>query len=133
MLRRISGPQLAEYYVACPPSLRRMVVAVRADNGPNLPVLNLGKELARTDANGAATIVMQSHPNESFDLTLGTTEKGNERIRPQNPSASFTMRSVDDIVTFDQKFTWQAKAAVYHAAPPKPIQIKPRQVGFTGG
>src|SRR5258706_15639143 len=34
----------AEYQVDCPRASRSVVIAVRADSGPNLPVLYLGKE-----------------------------------------------------------------------------------------
>lgn len=123
LLRRITGGKLAEYDVSCPPSLRRMVVAVRADNGPNLPVMYLGKPLARTDATGAATLLFQLRPGEQFDLELDTSEKGNERIRPKSPSASFVMRPFDDIVTFDQKFSVTAPPHVS-----RPAQLKPREI-----
>jgi hypothetical protein len=128
MLRRIAGTKLVEYDVTCPPMLRRMVVAVRADNGPNLPVMYLGKELIRTDATGAATLLFQLRPGEQFELGFDTSEKGNERIRPQNPAQNFVMRSNDDVVTLDQKFTWLPKPSHYIAPPPKPKEIKPKRV-----
>jgi hypothetical protein len=127
ILHRIAGPKLVEYDVSCPPTLRRMVVAVRADNGANLPVVYLGHELTRTDATGAATLLFQLRPGEQFELGFDTTEKGNERIRPQNPTQAFVMRAADDIVTFDQKFTWQPRPTRYVAPPPRPVQIRSRQ------
>jgi hypothetical protein len=129
-LRRISG-KLAEYDALCPPTLRRLVVAIRADNGPNIPVLYLGKELTRTDPNGSATLLFQLRPGEGFELALDTNERGYERIRPQNPTAAFTMKPYDDVVTFDQKFTWLARPVVYKAPPPRPVQIKPKDKGFS--
>jgi len=132
VLRRIAGPNLAEYDVTCPPTLRRMVVAVRADNGPNLPIVYLGHELARTDATGAATLLFQMRPGEQFELGFDTTDKGNERLRPQNPTQNFVMRANDDIITFDQKFTSLAKPTHYTPPPQRPHQIKPSRVGFPG-
>jgi hypothetical protein len=128
-LHRISGPKLPEYEVSCPPTLRLTVVAVRADNGPNLPIMYLGKELTRTDATGAATVMFRLQPGSQFMLGLNTTEKGNERIQPQNPTAQFVVHPYDDVLLFDQPFTWKPRPAVYRAAPPKPIQIRPKQTG----
>ena len=105
-LRRIADPtKLPEYDVSCPPSQRSVVVAIRAENGPNLPVVYLNKEIARTDASGAAHVYLPSKPGDSFELMIGTTEKGNEKLRPQNPTAPFVVRSQDDLFIFDQKFT----------------------------
>ncbi len=94
----------SEYAVACPPSERRIVVAVRAENGPNLPVIFQGKELARTDAAGAAHLLLLLKTGEQFEISLKTSERGNERLRPQNPAVSFVVKAHDDIVTFDQRF-----------------------------
>ena len=124
-LRR--SDKLPQYDVLCPPNMRRIVVAVRADQGPNLPVMYLGKEVGRTDALGAATVLFQLRPGEVLELALGTSEEGNERIRPKNPGTAFNMRPYDDVVTFDQKFTWIPKP---RAAPPKrniPVVIGPKR------
>src|SRR5262249_12804855 len=85
-----------EYAVSCPPRIRPMLGAVRADNGKNLPVLYLGQEVARTDASGAAHLLLHASPDDPFEITLGTTEKGNERLRPQNPSLKFVAKDQDD-------------------------------------
>lgn len=98
-----------EYEVACPPTTRTVVVAVRADDGPNLPVMYLGKEVARTDASGAAHVLLRLGPTDTFELTLGTGEKGSEQLRPQNPVASFAVKGRDDVFTFDQRFTIEPK------------------------
>jgi hypothetical protein len=132
ILRRIAGTKLVEYDVRCPPTLRRMVVAVRADNGPNLPVMYLGRELTRTDPTGAATLLFQLRPGEQFELAFDTTEKTNERIRPQNPTQNFVMRADDDIVTMDQRFTWLAKPTHYVAPPMHAVEIKSRHPHYQG-
>ena len=114
----VSGSKRPEFVAACPPATQVMVVAVRADNGPNLPVLFLGKEVARTDASGAAHVALRMSPNDTFELKLGTDEKGNERLHPQNPTASFTVKDHDDIVPFDQKFTVDPGKRHYGRAKP---------------
>ena len=107
-LVRLADPsKRPEYDVACPPTTRTVVVAVRADNGPNVPVLYLGREVARTDGAGAAHVLLKLKADEGFNLVLGTD--GNDRLRPQNPSASFLVRDRDDVFTFDQKFELEKK------------------------
>lgn len=110
MLKRLADPgKKPEYDVTCPPTTRTVVVAVRADNGANLPVMYLGREVARTDGAGAAHVMFKLKADESFNLVLGTD--GNDRLRPQNPTASFIVRDRDDVFTFDQKFDLEKKVA----------------------
>jgi hypothetical protein len=104
-----------EFSAVCPPATQMTVVAVRAENGPNLPVLYLGKEVGRTDTAGAANVALRLAPNESFELTLGTDEKGAERLQPKNPTSAFTVKDHDDIVTFEKRFSLE--------------KLKPRPVG----
>jgi hypothetical protein len=124
-LRKIVSPsKRPEFAASCPPATQVMVVAVRADNGPNLPVLFLGKEVARTDASGAAHVALRMTPNDTFELKLGTDEKGSERLKPQNPTATFTVKDHDDIVPFDQKFTLDApKRRVGKPKPSGPTRL----------
>jgi len=115
-LRRLAeGSKTPEYEVSCPPTTRTIVIAVRAENGVNLPVMYLGREVARTDTSGAATVLLENQDADSqFELKLDTSEKGNEQLRPQNPVNVYTIKRADDVFTFDQKFTIEKKAAVWH-------------------
>ncbi len=111
VLKRLAdATKKPEYAVSCPPSQRTVIVAVRADNGSNLPVLYLGREVARTDAAGAAHVMLKLKPDEQFDLVLGTGD--NDRLRPQNPFASFVVKERDEVFTFDQRFELEKKKAV---------------------
>ncbi len=119
-LQRLSDPNdVAEYDVACPPVTRTVVVAVRADNGANLPVSYLGRAVGRTDGSGAATILVPDVDADSqIVLTLDTTEKGNEGLKPQNPSSTFVVKGRDDVFGWDQKFVLAApKAKVWVGGP----------------
>lgn len=120
-LHRFAEPsKTTEYEVSCPPTTRTIVVAVRAENGPNLNVLYLGRAIGRTDASGAATVLLEGLDADSqFELTLDTTEKGSEDLRPQNPTNVFTIKRADDVFTFDVKFTIEKKKVVWHAPPKK--------------
>jgi hypothetical protein len=123
-LHRLDDPtRTPEFDAACPPATRSIVVAVRAENGSNLPIVYLGREIARTDGAGAATVLFNMKPDEQFDLSLKTA--GNDRLRPQNPVATFRVKEQDDIFTFDQKFALEPKPVVRHwARPTGPIQIR---------
>jgi hypothetical protein len=113
ILRRLADPaKIPEYEVSCPPTARTVVVAVRADRGPNLPVMYLGREIGRTDSSGSAHVLLKLKPDDTFDLILGTNEKGNDRLRPQNPFATFVVKDRDEVFTFDQKFEQEKKKAV---------------------
>jgi hypothetical protein len=121
LLRRLADPsQRPEYSVACSPTLRTVVVAVRAEGGPSLPVLYLGQEVARTDASGAAHAVMKVPPEEAIELVVGTNEPGHERLRPQNPSTKFLVKNQDDLFAFDVHFTVEPQRMPRVRAAPKP-------------
>jgi hypothetical protein len=124
-LRRIVGGKLPEYEASCPPAVRHLVVAVRADNGPNLPVRILDRVVGRTDVNGAFTYALPLRPGDGVELTLDTT--GIDRITPKNPSTAIVMKPFDDVVTFDQKFQWAAESKKVYKPFNRPIQIGPRR------
>jgi hypothetical protein len=92
-----------EFVGRCARAERRAIVVVRATNGPNLPVLYLGREVARTDASGAATLGLDVHPGDDVELTLDT--RGAKKPHPQNPALSFKAPERNDLVMLDQKFT----------------------------
>jgi hypothetical protein len=128
VLRRLADPgKVPQYDVRCPPTTRAAVIAVRADKGANLPVLYLGREIGRTDANGVATVLLHVRPQEAFDLMLATSGTGDARaeaLRPQNPVATFTVKDQDDLFMFEPRFTVEAKKPVYRPPPPKgPVRI----------
>lgn len=107
VLKRLADDKKPEYDVSCPPTIRSVVVAVRADGGANLPVLYLGREVARTDGAGAAHVLLKLKPDEPFDLVLGTQD--NASLRPQNPFASFVVKERDEVFVFDQRFELEKK------------------------
>ncbi len=124
-LRKMApGSAKPEYQVDCPPVTRHIVVAVRAESGPNLPVMYLGKEIVRTDQSGAAHLLLNVPPNQSFRLQLGTDGEDAKDLRPQNPSASFEVKSEDAVLIFDQQFKVERKR-VYRRAAAKPTGPRP--------
>ncbi len=111
VLRRLAGDSKAEYRVSCPRAMRRVVVAVRADKGPNLPVVYLGRKVATTDGLGVAHVALDVTPNQSILLKLDTSER--KRLRPENPTNSFEVKNADELFVFDQTFTVERPKRVY--------------------
>jgi hypothetical protein len=91
---------------ACAPEHRDAVVIVRAADRVGLPVELDGREVGRTDANGVAHVHVRMAPQTSFQLRIATAS--NERLRPQNPSRSFTVPDRDEVFVFDQPFEEEA-------------------------
>jgi hypothetical protein len=96
-----------EYDVDCPKTTRKVVVAVRADSGPNLPILYLGVVKGQTDQSGAAHIALDVPPNQMFQLQISTD--GDKDLRPQNPTATFEVKQADELFVFEQKFKVEHK------------------------
>lgn len=122
-LRRIADQTTKpEYRVSCPPTLRKIVVAVRAENGANLPVKYLGREVARTDASGAAHVKLDVTPNQAIQLVLDTADE--KDLRPQSPAHTFDVKGADDVFVLDQNFKVERKIRYYsrpRASGPKPL------------
>jgi hypothetical protein len=126
LLRRNAGGKLPEYNADCPPAIRHMVVAVRADNGGNLPVTVLDHVIGYTDGAGAFTYAVPLKPGDGIEMKIDTTNQ--PLLKPQNPTKLLTMASHDDVVTFDQKFQVTEVKKVYHAKA-VPQRLGPRR-GF---
>lgn len=121
-LRRDVDPTKTPVYeVTCVPIQRTAVVAVRLDSGPHLPIVYLGQVVARTDASGAAHVLVSVAPGEPFRLTVDTSE--NEYLRPQYPSVELSVGESDDLLVFEQKMS-----VVEPKAPPPP-KMRPRPSG----
>jgi hypothetical protein len=82
--------------------MRKMVVAIRADGGPNVVVRRLGRELARTDSSGAALVALDVAPDEPVDLTLDTSSS--PWLKPKDPTQRFQIDDSDGLFTFNQTF-----------------------------
>ena len=101
-LRRLhASRKLPTYRLDCQSATRTAVVAVRATHGPDLPVMFLGREVARTDSSGVAHVALTLKPGERFELGLDTTGKP---LVPKSPRAVFVAGSEDELVFFEQRF-----------------------------
>lgn len=108
-LTRLAGTQIPEYQLACPPLRRSVVVAVRAENGPYLPVKYLNQVVATTDEMGAAHFRLEIEPG-SFSVALDTSER--QDLKPPSPAKIMTVGQEDDILVFDQKFEVKKKKII---------------------
>lgn len=112
VLRKTADPKKRpEYEQSCPKNSRSIVVAVRAESGPNLPVLHLGREVGKTDESGAAHVLLDLPPNQTFQLELSTAGDAAKDLRPQNPTLAFEVKQEDAVFVFDQKFKIEKKRA----------------------
>jgi hypothetical protein len=123
LLKRLTDNKRPEYPVSCPPSLRRVVLAVRAENGAHLPVKYFGREVTRTDASGAAHYMVDARPGDQIEIMLATNEKGAEALRPQNPTFSYVVKPQDEVVLFDARFQIEKKPVAFVPAKKIPREI----------
>ncbi|MEO8799715.1 MAG: hypothetical protein ABI551_17610 [Polyangiaceae bacterium] len=128
-IRRLSSTGKApEYTASCPPNVRHVVVAVRADGGPNLPIIYLGKAVGKTDSAGAAHLLLAMRPGDQFELALDTSAI--ERLQPPSPHRVFVVKDADDMQEFEQKFALRPLPPKRKVVIKKPTQIKPKSGDF---
>lgn len=99
--------KVPQYGVSCPPAMRRVVVAIRAENGPYLPVMYLDRPVTRTDSAGAASFALEVPAGAQFIVTLDTNER--KDLKPQSPAKRFVVSQQDDVFLFDQRFDVEKK------------------------
>jgi hypothetical protein len=115
-LTRLAGDALPTYSVSCPPLRRKVVVAIRAENGPYLPVRYLNQIVATTDAGGAAHFALEIEPG-TFSVQLDTSER--KDLKPPSPGRILSVGQQDEILVLDQRFEVIKK----YVPPPKPPSI----------
>jgi hypothetical protein len=98
-----------------------VVVAVRAEGGRDLPLLHLGRELARTDSSGAAHVVLDVRSEDVLELVLDTTAQ--PRLRPKSPVLRIQPDASEGIVAVEQDFTVQQREVVR-----RPVAVRPGPV-----
>jgi hypothetical protein len=109
----------------CESATRKVVVDVRAENGPRLPVRYLGREIGVTDAHGTARVTVDSAPGDTFELVLDTT--GAKTLHPQSPALSFRVGSSSSAFVFAQKFTMEKPKLKAKPKPSVPTNLNPNR------
>lgn len=128
VIHRLSTASHRPHFDArCAPQRRTVVVGIRTERGPNLPVMHLGREVARTDASGAALVALAVKPGEHVSLVLDTkTEAAHgPKLLPESPTLTFVAQDRDDFVTLDQRFETEKVAP---KATPKPKRTGPTRI-----
>ena len=111
-----NGSTAARFEVECFSLVHNVVVGVRAENGPRLPILRLKSVVGQTDDQGVAHVLLQASANEQIALTLDTSRSAN--LLPQSPTLDFVTRDSDELVLVTQKFTVKQ-------APPRRVVSRP--------
>jgi len=111
------GSTRARFEVECFSLVHNVVVGIRAENGPRLPILRLKSVVGQTDDQGIAHVLLQASANEQIALTLDTSK--NARLLPQNPTLYFATHDADELLLVSQKFT--VKQAPPRRAASRPI------------
>lgn len=113
-LRHLDNGSAARFEVECLARVHQIVVGLRAENGPNLPILRLKNIVGQTDETGVAHVLLEASANEEVALTLDTSQ--NKNLQPQSPTLDFTTGVADELVLVSQKFTVKEPARVQHIA-----------------
>jgi len=138
-IRKLSeGSREPNFAVRCAPLYRSVVVGIRTENGQNLPVVHLGKQVGQTDASGAAHVLLTVKPGEQVTLLLDTqsmvassspkpsqsataSSERRPRVRPENPTLTFRAPDRNELVLLEQKFVVEPEK--------KPVYVGPRLAG----
>lgn len=118
----VGSSERPEYFAACPPLTRKLVIAARLEHGVNLPIRYLGRELARSDSDGVAHLVLEGEADKTVELTVDTSEQ--PQLRPKSPSARFRIADHDDVVLLAQSFQSPPKPLVHARRPSGPVRIR---------
>jgi hypothetical protein len=101
---------------------------VRTPRLAGVPIRFRDREIARTDADGVAHVLLTMAPGTRFQLDLDTS--AHPRLRPRDPTQSFEMPDADQLFVFDyqpiaspapKKKRRKRTAA---APPPGPVKIQ---------
>ncbi|MBS2015312.1 MAG: hypothetical protein JST00_20665 [Deltaproteobacteria bacterium] len=125
VVRRLTiGGGDVEHAVRCEETRRTLAIVVRAEGGPDLPILYLGKEIGRTDASGAAHVKLELDVRDRVELTLDTHAESMADAHPKNPSFVFEPAESDEVKELAVTFTRDAKRKPSRTAPKGPILIR---------
>lgn len=103
-LRQMSkGSPTPRFETECMPMSHTVVVGIRAESAPHVPVLHLHEVVGETDEHGFAHVLLEVAPNVTVSLELDTANHA--MLRPQSPTLTFLANDRDEMVLLEQKFT----------------------------
>ena len=118
----VGSSERPEYFATCPPLTRKLVIAARLEHGVNLPIRYLGRELARSDSDGVAHLLLEGEADKTVELTVDTSEQ--PQLRPKSPTARFRIGNRDDVVVLAQSFQTSTKPVVHSHRASGPVRIR---------
>ncbi len=101
-VRRTEGQALTKFDRACRPLMRSIAVVVRADNGPNSPVMYLNNEVARTDASRCGPL--RRPPPRQRAIHHHPEHEGRREAPSPNPSVPLIVGESDEVKLINIKF-----------------------------
>jgi hypothetical protein len=114
-----SSSPTPRFVTRCTALVHHVVLGIRTENGPNLPVLYLGKELTRTDTTGVAHLSLTLPPGETASVVLDTSSVPG--LTPENPALVFKASDTDELLLLEQRFIAPKK----HMVAVKPNRPQP--------
>ena len=97
-----SGPVPLHAHFRCVSPTRKSVLLVRADGQSDLPVRALGQQVAITDENGIAAVILKGVPGDEVEVLLDTS--AHPHLRPAMPARRLVLPAERRIFVFDQAF-----------------------------
>lgn len=122
-LRRLGpGSPPPRFNSECVPLVHSIVAAVRAENGPNMPISFLNQVVGHTDQLGVGHILLEATNHQQITLTLDTRD--HPHVLPQNPALTFVAPEHEALVLLEQSFTVKKpKARPRRPSRPRPTRI----------
>jgi hypothetical protein len=112
--------------MTCAREVTEVVLLVRAQGGPGLPVQVEGTASATTNSEGIAHVLLRvSRKMNAVNVTLDTSTHQN--LRPKNPTRVYELSGRDAILILDQTFV-TAPRAVHRHLTTKPSKHIPYRV-----
>lgn len=93
-----------EFDIPCKGYEHAVLIAFKTTGAAGIPILYLGREIARTDATGHALVELEPKVGENLEFTLDTSDPKLKFLRPQNPERSVRVPDGDEAFTVEQKF-----------------------------
>jgi len=114
--------------IPCRPYEHAVVIAFKSTGAVNIPILYLGREIARTDSAGYALIELEPKVGENLEFTLDTSDPSHKYLRPQSPGRSVQVPDGEEVFTIEQKFTEdrpKPKLVAAKKKDPHPVRLVP--------
>ncbi len=126
-VRRAS--RIPEFDIPCKGYEHAVLIAFKTTGAAGIPILYLGREIARTDASGYALVELEPKVGETLEFKLDTSDPKLKFLRPQNPERSVRVPDGDEAFTVEQQFV-EDKPKAGHVATKKvqaPVDISKGQ------